>query len=52
MTPMPGTSGRRPRPGELAASGLDVLAPALADRGTHPVPLEMALLNIGGSPAQ
>src|SRR2546430_6065069 len=36
-TPIPGTSGRRPRRGELPAGGLDVLPAALADRGADPL---------------
>src|SRR2546429_661621 len=36
-TPIPGTSGRRPRRGGLPAGGLDVLPAALADRGADPL---------------
>src|SRR5438477_4736537 len=36
-TPMPGTSGRRARDGELPARRLDVLATALADDDVEPV---------------
>src|SRR5207249_5688974 len=42
-TPIPGTSGRRPRRGELPAGGLDVLPAALADRGADPLRAQDAL---------
>src|SRR5262249_29564857 len=51
MTPIPGTSGGRPGPGELSAGGLDVLAPALAHRGAHPMAMQMGA-ELLGAPAR